>query len=94
MKKTALFIALVISISSCESPEQKELKKKLEDQTCKAEFNMWLIDNSIQTQILLKDMGYEKELEEFRLLKNDTLISCDSLKNAWSALSDKTMTDN
>lgn len=79
----------VFFISCAENTELKNLEKKSEELKCKADFGMFLLDNSMNIQVLLKQKGFEKELDEFMKMQNDTTVSCEQLKNKWTELSDK-----
>lgn len=81
----ALFGALTL-VTSCEDANLKKAEAKLKDLTCKQEFAKNLLVNGMNTQLLLKEEGFSKELETFTKLQSDTLVDCDSLNKAWDRL--------
>jgi len=91
MKKVILFAGIILFMASCETKQQKDTAKKLENLKCRAEFSIFLLENSMNTQLLLIDQGFEKDLDAFNEMRKDTLISCDSIKTAWDNLSAKAL---
>lgn len=91
MKKVILFAGIILSMASCETQQEKDTAKKLEELKCRAEYSKFLLENSLNTQALLIKQGYKKELDEFNEMRKDTLISCDSIRNAWNNLSSKAL---
>jgi|LakMenE18May11ns_1017448.scaffolds.fasta_scaffold7551142_1 hypothetical protein len=90
MKKIGLFSLCFASFVACENPELKEKQAKLNEMKCKTDFVLDLSANTSSTQALLISKGFENELTAFWKLQSDTLVSCDSLRNAWKTLSDRT----
>ena len=91
MKKVILLAGIILSMASCETQQQKDTTKKLEDLQCKADFGRFLLENSLNTEILLRDKGFGEEVDAFYELRKDTLISCDSIRSVWSDLSSKAL---
>ena len=90
--KTLTYLVLLTFLLACsETAEQKKTNSKLEELKCRAEFSKFLLENTMNTQLLLEEKGYKDELEEFRGIQADTLVSCDSIKSAWETLSSKAL---
>jgi len=99
MKKTIITSCVLLSLLACgnptSKPESKELSKeeliakKLEEAKCKADFGIMLLENTMNTQARLINEGYKKDLDAFYELRQDTLITCDSIKTAWDNLTAK-----
>lgn len=91
MKKVILFAGIILSMASCETQQQKDTAKKLEELKCKADFSMFLLENGTNIEVLLRRQGFDKEVDAFYELREDSLVSCDSIQNAWRNLSAKTL---
>lgn len=99
MKKIIITSCVLLSLMACgnstSKPESKQLSKeeliakKLEEAKCKADFGIMLLENTMNTQALLINEGFKKDLDAFYELRKDTLITCDSIKAAWDNLSAK-----
>lgn len=99
MKKIIITGCALFSLMACgnstSKPESIELSKeeliakKLQEAECKADFSMMLLENTMNIQALLIEEGFKKDLDAFRKLQNDTLITCDSIKSAWDHLQAK-----
>jgi len=87
MKKIFIInLTILISIlflSNCSNPELDSLKQKQKELDCKAELSKQISDYGINTMVLGKELGLQKELDEFDKIHNDSTASCDSIKNSW-----------
>ena len=87
MKTIILLASFSIFGMACADPNMKNLEAKLEEAKCRSEFSKSLLDNSMNTMLLLQQ-EHKSELEAFQKLQADTTVSCDSLKNEWRKLTD------
>jgi hypothetical protein len=84
VKRLLFIIFPVVLLTNCSNPELDALKEKQKDIDCKMEFNKFLRDNSMSTMLLGKEVGLQKELDEFHKIQSDTTASCDSVRNSWT----------
>ncbi len=84
MKKIILLIVCpIMLLTNCSNPELDKAKEKQKESACKAEFSKTLVDHGTNTMLLGKELGLQKELDEFDKIHNDSTASCDSIRNSW-----------
>jgi hypothetical protein len=87
-KKQLSVLSFTIFLFSCSTPELDSAKKKLEESKCKVEHAQFVLENGMNTMLLAKKLGLEKELENYNKIQTDSTISCDSIERAWKNISD------
>jgi hypothetical protein len=83
MKKLLFMVFPVVLLTNCSNPELDKAKEKQKEAECRAEFSKQISDYGINTMVLGKELGLQKELDEFDKIHNDSTASCDSIKNSW-----------
>jgi|688.fasta_scaffold311229_2 hypothetical protein len=76
-------ITSILFLTNCSNPELDSLKQKQKELDCKAEFSKSLLDHGTNIMLLGKEVGLQKELDEFHKIQSDTTASCDSIKKSW-----------
>jgi hypothetical protein len=90
MKKFLLsYFVFALTFSSCGNPELEKLEAMQKESSCKAEWAKDWVESSGNITSLGVQKGFKNELENFNKLINDSTITCDSLKNKWTELSDE-----
>ena len=83
MKKLLFIVFPVVLLTNCSNPELDKAKENQKEAECRAEFSKQISDYGINTMVLGKELGLQKELDEFDKIHNDSTASCDSIKNSW-----------
>lgn len=87
MKNLVKFTVLSLVLFSCKDPELEKQKAELKESSCRLEV-AHTVSESTFTELGVK-VGMKQEIEDFMKLQEDSTITCDSLKLAWSTLTDK-----
>jgi hypothetical protein len=88
MKNLVKFTVLSLVLFSCKDPELEKQKAELKESSCRLEVAHTVSESPAIIELGVK-VGMKQEIEDFMKLEEDSTITCDSLKLAWSTLTDK-----